>query len=83
MAKWVTFYYNVLMNGIEDYKEHKNRKLAEEYYLANYKKYFRLNKDIEKDFKLPYVYGYPTRKFCGMTKYKFDKMFEIDEKKDI
>lgn len=83
MAKWVTFYYNVLMSQIQDYKEHKNRKDAEEYYLANYKKYFELNKDIKDDFELPYVYGFPTRKFCGMTKYKFNKTFNMEVENEV
>lgn len=79
MAKWVTFYYDILNSQIKDYKEHKNRQEAEEHYLKNYRKYFELNRQIKKNFKLPFVYGYPTRKYCGMTKYKFDKMFQLEK----
>lgn len=78
MAKWVTFYYDVLNNQISDYKEHKNRQEAETYYLANYRRYFALNRQLSKNFKLPFTYGYATRKYCGMTKYKFDKLFTLE-----
>lgn len=79
MAKWVTFYYDILNSQIKDYEEHKNRQEAEEYYLNNYRRYFALNRELKKNFKLPFFYGYPTRKYCGMTKYKFDKMFQLEK----
>lgn len=75
MAVWVTFYYGI-MEGLRDYKEHKNKEEAEKYYRANYKKYFSLNTDLI-NFKLPYSYGYPHRKYYVMTKYKFNKMFGL------
>lgn len=76
MAKWVTFYYGVYQ-GLKDYKEHRNRESAEEYFLGNYNKYFSLNSEL-RNFKAPYSYGFPDRKFYVMTKYKFDKLFGED-----
>lgn len=74
MAKWVTFYYGIT-DGICDYTEHKDRASAEMFFLKNYRRYFALNTDLKKNFKLPMSYGYPHRKFYGMTKHKFDKLF--------
>lgn len=39
-----------------------------------YRNYFSLNTDLG-NFKPPYSYGYPHRKYYVMTKYKFDKNF--------
>lgn len=79
MAIWVTFYYGI-MEGIRDYKEHRNKEEAEKYYRENYKKYFSLNNGLG-NFQPPYSYGYPHRKYYVMTKYKFNKNFGpiIDE----
>lgn len=79
MAVWVTFYYGI-MEGIRDYKEHKNKEDAEKYFRATYRNYFSLNTGLG-NFKPPYSYGYPHRKYYVMTKYKFNKNFGpiIDE----
>ena len=42
MAVWVTFYYG-LMEGLRDYKEHKNKEEAEKYFRATYRNYFSLD----------------------------------------
>lgn len=73
MAVRVTFYYGI-MEGIRDYKEHKNKEDAERYFRETYRNYFSLNTGLN-NFKLPYSYGYPHRKYYVMTKYRFNKNF--------
>ena len=76
MAVWVTFYYG-MMEGLRDYKEHKNKEEAESYFRANYRKYFSIDTGI-KNVKPPCSYGYPHRKYYCMTKYRFNKRFGGD-----
>jgi hypothetical protein len=73
MAKRVTFYYG-MMEGLSDYKEHKNKEEAEAYFRANYNKYFQFDTGM-KGIKPPCSYGYPHRKYYCMTKYRFNKRF--------
>lgn len=72
MAKWVTFYYD-LMSGIHDLVEHKNKEDATEYFKKHYRGHFQLNRSIK--IELPMSYGYPHRKYIGMSKRKFENEF--------
>lgn len=69
MAKWVTFYEDVF--GVQDLKIHQDRKTATEYFKSHYKSYFSNN--IKLEIKLPMSYGYPNRRFYGMSKYMYEK----------
>lgn len=73
MAKWVTFYYG-MMEGLRDYKEHKNKEEAEKYFRATYRNYFSLDTGM-RNINPPCSYGYPHRKYCCTTKYRFNKRF--------
>lgn len=74
MSRWVTFYEDVV-NGISDIKVHKNKVEATKYFKNNYKNYFQLATDIKV--YLPMSFGYCHRRFCGISKYAFEKAFEI------
>lgn len=77
MAKWVTFYYDVIRNEISNLETHENKKEAEEYFNNNCYNYFSNNLKNKKYYKLPASYGYPMRKFVGMTKKSFEENFKI------
>lgn len=81
MAVWVTFYYG-MMEGIKDYKEHKNKEEAGSYFKANYSKYFQFDTGL-RNIEPPCSYGYPHRKYYVMTKYKFDKRFGQKFKNEV
>lgn len=72
MAKWVTFYEDIF-SGVHNLKIHENKELATEYFKQNYRNYFELSNKI--DVKLPMSYGYPHRKFKGMSKAMFEKNY--------
>lgn len=78
MANWVTFYWS-MMGGIEDVVEHRNKENAKEYFQKHCLDYFQKPPGFnKKQISLPYSFGFPHRKFYGMTKYKFQKLFEKD-----
>ena len=72
MSKWVTFYYD-MFNGVSDYQEHKDKESATIYYKDNYRRYFQLSR--KEGIKLPMSYGYPHRKFYGISLQRFKKEF--------
>ena len=72
MAKWVTFYED-MFNGISDLVVHENKEVATKYFQKNYRNYFQLSSKV--NIELPMSYGYPTRKFKGMTKSMFEKNY--------
>ena len=72
MAKWVTFYDDVF-RGVQDYVEHPDREAATKYFKAHYRQYFELS--TKNDVKLPMSYGYPHRRFYGITLRQFQKMW--------
>lgn len=77
MAKWVTFYWSMIQ-GVQNLVEHKDQETAREYFLKHCFKYFdgfKKPPDFDRNFELPYSYGFPHRRFYGMTRYKFHKMF--------
>lgn len=80
MAKWVTFYWD-LLSGIHDYVEHDNKEIATEYFKRHYKYYFQLATNFKVE--LPCSYGYPMRKYVGMSKMKYNKEFGSKESKEL
>jgi len=72
VSKWVTFHYSFL-HGVQDLVEHENREKATRYFQRNYRNYFELAGPFKA--KLPCTYGYPHRKFCGMSKAMFNKTY--------
>ena len=78
--RWVTFYYNLLGNSVSNLKVHNNKEDALKYFNKHCKQYFQVNSQFKAD-KLPATYGYPHRKYCGMSAKAFKKEFDcsIDE----
>lgn len=78
--RWVTFYYDLLWNQVFDLEVHTNKENALEYFNKHCNSYFQLNTQFKAD-KLPATYGYPLRKFCGISARAFKKEFgcSIDE----
>jgi len=74
--KYVTFYYNMIFNSIHDLKVHDNEETALKYFNSNYKNYFTLKTPF-KATKLPAEYGFPARKYYGVSARKFKEMFNI------
>lgn len=75
--RWVTFHYNLITEQVSALKVHENKEIALKYFNANYKNYFQLNSQFKAD-KLPATYGYPTRKYCGISATAFKKMFGVN-----
>lgn len=76
MSRWVTFYYDVIRNKVSDLKGHKTKDEALIWFNQNYKSYFQLNLNFTAN-KLPATYGYPMRKYYGISAQSFKKMFNI------
>lgn len=78
--RWVTFYYKLLENKVFDLKVHSDKESALKYFNKQCNQYFQLNSQFKAD-KLPATYGYPMRKYCGMSARAFKKEFgcSIDE----
>ena len=78
--RWVTFYYDLLRNQVSDLKVHTNKENALECFNKCCHSYFQVNTQFKAD-KLPATYGYPMRKFCGISARAFKKEFDfsIDE----
>lgn len=78
--RWVTFYYDVLRDKVFDLKVHSDKEKALSYFNKHCKIYFQLNSQFKAE-KLPATYGYPMRKFCGISTRAFKKEFgySIDE----
>lgn len=74
--RWVTFYYDRLREQVLDLKAHKNKEEALKHFRTNCKNYFQLNTSFKAD-KLPATYGYPMRKYYGISATAFKKMFGV------
>lgn len=72
--RWVTFYKDHLQDRIIDYQEHKDKATAERYFRANYRKYFSIAPKVVV--RLPMSYGFPLRKFYGVSIREFHKYYE-------
>lgn len=80
MSKWVTFHYGII-SGVNDLTVHKDKQTALKYFNKHCNSYFQLSTGFKAP-TLPATYGYAHRKFCGMSKQKFEKAFgKIEEEK--
>lgn len=78
MSKWVTFHWHFVY-GVSDLIVHKDREAALKYFNSHCKNYFQVNSNFKAK-NLPATYGISLRKYCGMSKYKFEKeFFKIEE----
>lgn len=74
--RWVTFHYDLIRDQVSALKVHENKEVALKYFRANCKNYFQLNTLFEAD-KLPATYGYPMRKYYGISATAFKKIFGV------
>ena len=74
--RYVTFYYDLLQDHISDLKVHKNKEAALKHFNTNCKNYFQLNTQFKAD-RLTASYGYPHRKYYGVSARIFKKMFNV------
>ena len=82
--RYVTFYYDLLRKNVSDLKIHEDKEKALVYFNSECHKWFELNTKFKAD-KLPSTYGYPLRKYYGVSARTFKKMFDIsiDEAMEI
>lgn len=74
--RYVTFYYDLLHDHVSDLKVHENKEVALKHFNTNCKNYFQLNSQFKAD-RLPVSYGYPHRKYYGVSARTFKKMFDV------
>lgn len=74
--RWVTFHYNLITEQVSALKVHENKEIALKHFNTNCKNYFQLNTSFKAD-KLPATYGYPMRKYCGISAMAFKKVFGV------
>ncbi|MBP3886938.1 MAG: hypothetical protein J6F30_04690 [Cellulosilyticum sp.] len=74
--RWVTFHYNALTNKVSVLKVHENKESALKYFNITMRNFFEINTNFKAD-KLPATYGYPLRKYCGISARAFKKEFGI------
>ena len=82
--RYVTFYYDLLRNHVSDLKVHENKEEALKHFNSESHKRFEINTNFKAD-KLPATYGYPLRKYYGVSARTFKNMFDIsvDEAMEI
>ncbi len=74
--RWVTFYYDSLRAHTYDLVVHKDRETALKYFNTHCRDYFLHNVRWKADI-LPATYGYPMRKYYGISASAFKKMFGV------
>ena len=74
--RYVTFYYDLLHDNVLDLKVHNDKDTALKHFNFECKRWFELNTKFKAD-KLPATYGYPMRKYYGVSARGFKKMFDI------
>ena len=74
--RYVTFYWSILGNNVSDLKVHENKETALRYFNSHYKDYFQITTPFKAN-ELPASYGFPFRKFYGVSARRFKKMFDI------
>ena len=74
--RWVTFYYDIINNHVSALRIHKDKDTALKHFNANYKNFFQLTSQFKAK-KLPATYGFPFRKYCGISATAFKKQFGI------
>ena len=73
MSRWVTFYEDVF-NGISHVVIHKDKEEATKYFKKYYTSFFELN--TRPKIELPMTYGFPHRRFVGMSITSFNKKYK-------
>lgn len=76
MSRWVTFHYDMLQEHISDLMVHPDRETALKHFNQHCKSHFQLNTRFKAD-KLPASYGYPLRKYWGISAQAFKEKFGI------
>ena len=71
--RWVTFYLDHIQDRIIDYQEHADKSAAERYFRASYRRYFSIAPKTAV--RLPMSYGFPFRKFYGISIRQFHKYY--------
>ena len=66
MSRWVTFHYDMIREHVSDLKVHLDKETALKYFNQHCKIHFQLNTRFKAD-KLPASYGYPLRKYWGIS----------------
>ena len=74
--RYVTFYYDLMNERVSALKVHQTKESALKYFNQHCHGFFKINTKFKAD-KLPATYGYPLRKYCGVSAIAFRKMFEI------
>ena len=74
--RYVTFYFDSLRQKASDLEIHADKETALKFFNKNCKKYFSVNTGWKAD-KMPASYGYPLRRFIGMSASAFRKEFGI------
>ena len=76
MSRWVTFYYDVINDRVTDLKAHPDKETALKHFNRHCKSHFQLNTPFKAD-RLPASYGYPFRKYMGISAIAFKKEFGV------
>lgn len=76
MSRWVTFHYDMIRDHVSDLKVHPDKETALKYFNQHCKSHFQLNTPFKAN-KLPASYGYPLRKYWGISAPAFKKQFGI------
>lgn len=76
MSRWVTFHYDRIRNHVSSLVVHNSKEEALKYFNLHAKDFFQNNVRWKAD-KLPASYGFPMRKFYGISAAAFKKEFEI------
>lgn len=74
--RYVTFYYDLLRNYVSNLKVHEDKEKALKHFNSESHKCFEINAKF-KATKLPATYGYPMRKYYGVSARTFKKMFDV------
>lgn len=82
--RYATFYYDLLREQVSDLKVHEDKEKALKHFNSESYKWFEINTRF-KATKLPATYGYPMRKYYGVSAKTFKKMFgvSVDEAMEI
>ena len=76
MRGWVIFHYDMICDKVSGLEFYKTKEEALKHFNIECKRWFEVNTKFKAD-NLPASYGYPMRKFYGMSTIAFKKMFGI------
>ena len=72
--RWVTFYYSIL-GGVQNLEYHKDMPTALAYFRRHYQDFFAISAPFRPT-KLPASYGFPHRKYMGMSIRNYNKYWK-------